>query len=822
MSKKIVAESFSDAAKKKIYIGLWFAAMLPFLVIVSLLLMQSDDELPAVEMLDNPPELLASVIYADDSETELGRYWKVNRTTVNYEDISPFVVDALISTEDERFMEHSGVDFPGLGRAVVKLGSNGGASTISQQLAKLLFTLQNRERENAARAAGEDVPERRGGIIGRIDEKAQENIIATRLEKRYTKEEIVAMYLNQFDFLYNAVGIENAAKVYFNTTPKLLTKSQSACLVGMVKNPSLYNPRSYQIRDYKSVLAARKEVTLSQITNREVSDARAADSLLIHQRRNQVLMQWLINSDKGNEALHVKLSRAEYDQLKNEPIKIDYQPVDHKEGLAPYFRESLRKELTDLFEAKGENGKLKIAKKDGSAYNIYSDGLKIYTTINVSMQTYAEQAMERHLGEYLQAEFTKNNMRQKRFPFSNTYNGAAITDEQIESIMKRARKGSERFSMMRAAGASDSEISKAFNKQTAMRVFSWKGEFDTIMTPNDSIKYYKNFLHAGLMSVEPQTGFIKAWVGGTNINHFAYDHVKQGRRQVGSTIKPFVYGTALAMGSAKPCTHFSGGYCVDLEDGNGNVTGRWCPSGEAAGSMAQGLASSSNPTTVAVMSTMGGYSGPKTIAKLLRDLDINLDPSFEVPAMCLGPMDLSLYEMVGAQSMWVNNGIYNRPTAIVRIEDRNGNVIYSADGYSKEVMNANVAYETLNMMKGVISGGTGSRLRGSAAYGGIKYPMAGKTGTTQSNSDAWFMGLTPELVTGVWVGAEDKQVRFSSTGIGQGASSALPIFGYYMNKIYADPKLKISTGDFKVPANYDGSLFRCDGSDNPGNVPDFF
>lgn len=823
MATNKATETFSDRAKRNIYIVLWLGALSPFLVIVSLLLMQSDDDLPAVEMLDNPPELLASVVYADDGTTELGRYWKVNRTTVNYEDISPYVIDALIATEDERFLEHSGVDFKGLGRAVAKMGSAGGASTITQQLAKLLFTLQNREREDAARAAGEDVPMRRGGIWGRIDEKAQENIIATRLEKRYTKEEIITMYLNQFDFLYNAVGIENAAKVYFNKKPKDLTKIEAACLVGMVKNPSLYNPRTYQIKDYRSNIAANKEIQTNQVSQTDINAARAEDSLRIHRRRDQVLMQWLKNSDKGNEALRNKITREEYDQLKMKPIVVDYQPVDHKEGIAPYFRESLRKELTELFSSKDKSGKLLYAKKDGTPYNIYSDGLKIYTTINVSLQQYAEEAMAKHLGEDLQKEFDKNNKNRKRFPFADTYNGQKITDEQIANIMKRARKGSERYISMSAAGVSESEINKSFDRPVSMKVFAWKGDIDTIMTPNDSIRYYKNFLHAGLISVEPQTGFVKAWVGGVNISHFAYDHVKQGKRQVGSTIKPFVYGTALAMGVCKPCTRFEGGYCVDLEDGNGNVTGRWCPAGEAAGTMAGGLASSSNPTTVAVMSTMGGYSGPKTIAKLMRDLDIDLDPSFEVPSMCLGPMDLSLYELVGAQAMWVNNGIFNRPTTILRIEDRNGNVIYSADGYSKEVMNENVAYETLQMMKGVISSGTGNSLRQAwRPYGGLTAPMAGKTGTTQGNADGWFMGLTPDLVTGVWVGAEDKQVRFQSMAYGQGARMALPIFGYYMQKVYKDQKLGISQADFAVPITYDPSVFACDGDDNTEKPIDFF
>ena len=348
-----------------------------------------------------------------------------------------------------------------------------------------------------------------------------------------------------------------------------------------------------------------------------------------------------------------------------------------------------------------------------------------------------------------------------------------------------------------------------------MSVFTYGGLKDTVMTPNDSIRYYKGYLHAGLISIEPQTGFVKAWVGGVDISHFAYDHVKQGRRQVGSTMKPFVYGTALAMGVVKPCNTFQEGmdYCVHKAEG-----GVWCAKGDIpyGRTISWALSNSNNPGTVAVMAMMGGYAGPKTIAKLMRDVDINVRPEDEVPALCLGPIDLSLYEMTGAQSMWVNNGIYNRPVTVLRIEDRNGNVIYQDEGYSKEVMNETDAYEVLKMMKGTVSGGTAGRLRSSAAYGGFTQPMAGKTGTTQGNADAWYMGLTPDLVTGVWVGAEDKQVRFESMEWGQGARAAMPIFGFYMQKVYKDAKLKTSQDDFKVPANYDPVKHQC-GNDGYGD-----
>lgn len=811
---------FSDKTKKRLNIAFWAFAAMPFLVITGLLLLQSEDDLPPVAMLDNPPELLASVVYASDGETELGRYWRVNRTSVEYKEISPYVTDALIATEDERFMQHSGVDFKALGRAVVNVGGAGGASTISQQLAKLLFTLQQREREELARAMGESVESGSSGrlsrIMRRVNEKARENIIATRLEKRYTKEEIITMYLNQFDFLYNAVGIENAAKVYFNKKPKDLTKDEAAMLVGMCKNPSLYNPYGYKVKNYRRIIASNKGVAPEAVSREEIMAKRSEDSLRAVSRRNQVLMQWLKNSNSNNEALRNKLTQEEYDQLKLKPIKVDFQLVDHKQGMAPYFRESLRKELTNLLREKKEDGSWKYARPDGLPYDIYSDGLKIYTTIDANLQEYAEKAVERHLKENLQSVFDQQNRGLKNWPFTNQ-----INKDQVESIMKTARKGAQRYASLESLGYSESEILQNFKTPVPMRVFSWDGEIDTVMAPDDSIRYYKSFLHAGLISIEPQTGFVKAWVGGANFDHFAFDHVRQGKRQVGSTIKPFVYATAMAMGAVKPCTMFENrAYCVDLQNASGQVDGRWCPNnagGSEAGSVSAstGLAMSMNNITVGVMSQMGGYAGPKNISKLLKDVDINLRPEDEVPAMCLGIMDLSLYEMVAAQCIFANQGIYNRPTTVLRIEDRSGNVIYSAKSYSKEVLNAGVAYETLLMMKKVITQGTGGSLRSGRSWGNVLAPTAGKTGTTQNNSDGWFMGLTPELVTGVWVGAEDRSVRFRSMDWGQGARMALPIYGYYMQQVYKDPVVALSTTDFEVPASYDSKRFQCTGSELP-------
>lgn len=811
--------SFSPKEHKRATIIFWLIATFPLYFIGALLLFQSEDNLPPVAMLDNPPELLASVIYADDGETELGRYWKINRTSVEYKDISTNVTDALIATEDERFYEHSGVDFRALGRAIVNVGGAGGASTITQQLAKQLFTLQIREREELARASGLDIGKEPSTKIGRIweriNEKARENIIATRLESRFTKEEIITMYLNQFDFLYNAVGISNASKVYFNKKPKDLSKIEAAMLVGMCKNPTLYNPYTFKIKNYRSFLARKKGVDPNTITAIEISAARANDSLRAVARRNQVLMQWLVNSNEANTALKHTITREEYDVLSKKPIVTNYQVVDHKKGIAPYFREYLRNEVTELLSTKKEDGSLMYKREDGMPYDIYRDGLRIYTTLNANMQEYAEYALERHLKETLQPQFDRNNRGMKNWPFSNS-----LSADEVKNILNSSMKRSDRYINMANAGASEEEIRRAFNEPTEMRVFSWNGERDTVMTPMDSIRYYKSFLQAGLLSVEPSTGFIKAWVGGANIDHFAYDHVKLGKRQVGSTIKPFVYAAGVMMNVIKPGLVIPNiSYCVDLYDPSGNPDGQWCPrnsDGSGKGgtiSIQRGLSNSMNNVVVYVMKQMGALAGPKTVAKLLKDMGIVLNENDVVPAMCLGSMDLSLFELVGGQATFVNKGIFNNPTSILRIEDRAGHVIYNAKTTSKEALNETVAYTILKMMKGVVQGGTASRLRGGSEYGNIPYPTAGKTGTTQNNSDGWFVGLTPDLATGVWVGAEDRGVRFRSTDQGQGARTALPIYGYYMNKVYKDPKLAISTTDFEAPANYDNSVFNLTGSE---------
>lgn len=810
--------SLSPEENKKFTIYFWILSLFPFLLVSSLFLFQSEDDLPPVELLDNPPEIQASLIIAKKSEKEdtvIGRFWLVNRTSVKYRQISPFVIDALISTEDERFMSHSGIDFKGLARSIFSLGSKGGASTIPQQLAKLLFTLQKRQEEEIARAKGETLAARVGGFFGkfrRINEKVQENIIAKRLEERYTKEEIITMYLNQFDFLYNAVGIENAARVYFNKAPINLTKAEAAMLVGMCKNPDLYNPYSYQVDNYRRKIANNKGIPTSQVSQAEIDGRRSKDSLRAVERRNQVLYQWLKNSEDENDALRTKITREEFDKLKVTPVATNFKSLDHKEGMAPYFRESMRNEVTEILSEKNDDGTLKYLKEDGTPYNIYRDGLKIYTTLNPTLQRHAEYAVERHIKEDMQPAFDQNNKSLKNYPFANS-----VSPQMIEKIMDNARRSTERYRKLVEAGASADDIKRSFETPCAMRVFSWRGERDTTMTPNDSIRYYKAFLHAGLVSIDPQTGFVKAWVGGVNFKHFSYDHVRLGKRQVGSTIKPFVYATALSMKVASPCMTFTPEQCaVIVENEDGSEKSRYTPAGEPAKNVKDGLALSSNPTTAAVMQTMGSFNsyrkkgGPYEVEKFLKKVEIKLNPNDVVPSMALGVMDLSLFEMVAAQCIFANNGYYVRPTTIERITDRNGKVIYSSDTkiFRDQALNSTVAYEVLKMMKGGVAYGTGWSLRSGRPWGGITAPTAGKTGTTQGNSDAWFMGLTPKLVTGVWVGAEDRVVRFRSTAMGQGARVALPIYGYYMQRAYRD-KIFSTYEDFRQPQDYDPMMFDC-------------
>lgn len=746
MAKK--KSSGSNEPTKKWIKALWIIGLLPFFGLATLLVIASFD-LPDSKTLENPPDTQASIIYADNGE-EMGRYWRVNRVSVAYNQISQNVFSALIATEDARFYKHNGIDFRALGRAIVgsAMGKDaGGASTLSQQLAKLLFTKRARTK------------------MQRYWQKVGENILAVKLERKFSKEEIMTMYLNRMDFLFNAVGIGTAAKVYFNKSAADLNMQESAMLIGMLKNPDYYNPRKFPER-----------------------------ALL---RRNTVLEQWVKFSDA--EGVTIKLSKEECDSLKELPIVLDYQVADHKRGVAPYFREVLRQDLSKILNEKNEKGELKYAKEDGEPYNLYEDGLRIYTTINIDYQLAAEKGVERHLKEQLQPQFDKNNKSTTNFPFSNS-----VSKEQVDMLMQSARKRSTRYKNGKSLGLSEDEIMKQFDVPARMTVFSWSGDKDTVMTPNDSIRYYKSFLRAGLISIEPQTGFVKAWVGGINFDHFSYDQVKQGKRQVGSTIKPFIYSAAIRFGVTTPCSVYPVvQYCIQIPHGKGFKS--WCPRGQTGGSSSVkgALASSSNPITVLLMSKMGATQGPAAVAQLMRDLGIELREEDITPAMCLGSMDLSLFEMVGAQAAFANKGLFIKPTVIMRIEDRFGKVIYEPEPEAKEAMSEELAYTTVTMMKGAIQGGTASSLRSSRPWGGITYPTAGKTGTTQNNSDGWFIGITPDLVTGVWVGAEDRAIRFRSMEWGQGARMALPIYGYFMQQLYANPKVKISKGDFEVPQDYE-------------------
>ena len=835
-----MAENKASISKKEkaiLTFVFWFGMLLPMMLVFSIYLMQSEEDLPPVSMLDNPPELLASEVIAKTEtgqDTIIGHYWKINRSSVKYREISPYVIDALISTEDERFYEHSGIDFRALVRAASSGGKSGGASTITQQLAKQLFTLQKRakERENGSK---ESV---RISTFSRIHEKAQEHIIATRLEQRYTKEEIITMYLNQFDFLYNAVGIESAAKVYFNKSAIELSKNEAAILVGMCKNPSLYNPFSYKNKNYATKIALKRNIAVSNVSLKEIREAKAKDSTRSIARRNQVLYQWLRNSENNNVSIKNKLTRKEYEKLCKEPIIVDYHSVDHKEGMAPYFRIELKKEVQGLLKRKNNSGKYIHAKRDGTPYDIYEDGLKIYTTINTSLQQKAEDALVQHLSgsdpsginkrvKSWQERFDKTiRYKKKKYPFLKS-----TPDKTIKNHLRKRVRGSRRYSSLKRAGVAESEILKIFDSPKEMRVFTWRGEVDTVMTPNDSIVHMLSFLQSGLISLEPKTGFVRAWVGGINFKYFEDDQVRKVKRQVGSTIKPFIYATALELGSVKPCTKFTKEDCQVIEvDNSGKIVEKdqnpYIPNFKNMdnvdwmardGLLENGLIQSNNPTTAAVFGSMGPVNssleigGPFQLDKLLKKMNIFIPRDQLVPSMCLGTMDLSLYELVAAQCVFVNNGVFTKPTIIERIEDRNGKVIYNAEQETEQVLSPGVAYEVLKLMKGVVQRGTGASLRGSYnPWGGITYPTAGKTGTTQGNAVGLFMGLTPDLVTGVSTGGMFKEIAFEFTSDGQGARMALPIYGYYMQKIYADRGIKISREDFMEPLDYIPERFECE------------
>ncbi len=745
MAKKTKKEHKQSGFIKYI-IGFWLLFLTGLLAVVMFFLLASWDvfgEMPSFEQLENPETNLATEVFSSDGKT-LGKYYNENRTPIKFEDLSENLVQALIATEDERYYNHSGIDARGTARALLYMGSKGGASTLSQQLAKQLFH-------------GEGAKD----ILGRVTQKVKEWIIAVRLERSYTKEEILAMYFNIYDFNNNAVGVRSASRIYFGgKEPHELKIEEAAVLAGMFKNSSLYNPR----RNPEGV------------TN----------------RRNVVLKQM---------AKVGYISEEEKDSLQKLPLKINYQPESHQSGLATYFRMFLREFLKDWAK---EN-----PKEDGSTYNIYRDGLKVYTSIDAKMQAYAEEAVQEHM-KNLQAEFDRQNKKNKTKPFRG------ISQKSIDNIINRAIKNSSRYKQMLKNGASEKEILASFNEKTEMSVFTWNNprqEKDTIMTPLDSIYYYKSFLNTGMMSMEPQTGEVKAWVGGINFRHFKYEHVKQARRQVGSTFKPFVYATAIDQLQLSPCYELPNTRHT-IPAGSHGVTDDWTPknsSGKYGGmvNLKQALANSLNTITARLIDKIG----PEPVIDLLDKLGVdtsNIDP---VAAIALGSVDLSVFEMVSAYSTFANKGVYVKPVIVTRIEDKNGTILYQHVPETRDVMSEEAAYVTINLMEGVTRGGSGTRLRTSGwtpeyykkVVTGHPYkltnPIAGKTGTTQNQSDGWFMGVVPNLTTGVWVGGEDRSVHFSSITYGQGATMALPIWGSYMKKIYNDPELDVSKGDFEKPEN---------------------
>ena len=734
--------------------------------------------MPDIDDLQNPISRSATQVFSSDGKL-LGtwNYNKENRVLVGYKDIPKHLVDALIATEDVRFREHSGIDFIALGRAIVKRGllgqsSAGGGSTITQQLAKQLYS-------GTA-----------SSTFTRLLQKPIEWVIAVKLERTYTKEEIVALYLNYFDFLHNAVGIKTASETYFGKQLADLDINESALLVGLCKNPSLFNPLRYP-----------EKAT---------------------QRRNVVLGQ-MLKADY--------ISQAAFDSLSAQPLKLNFHRIDHKEGLAPYLREYLRQYLmadrprrsdypdwnyrqfvvdSIAWETDPQYGWCnKHSKKDGSHYNVYEDGLKVYTTIDSRMQRYAEESVMAHVGKYLQPAFDKENRKKPNAPFSS-----ALTKKQVDAIMGRSVQQSERYIKMKAAGCSYDEIHEAFHRKTSMTVFSYHGEVDTTMTPLDSIRYYKSFLRAGFMSMDPTNGYVKAYVGGPNYTYFMYDMVSTGYRQVGSTIKPFLYSLAMENGMT-PCDLAPNVQQTYIVAGQ-----QWTPRNSSRSrygemvSLKWGLSQSNNWISAYLMSRLS----PDQFVGLLHSFGINNPDIHPSMALCLGPCEVRVAEMVSAYTTFVNHGIRTSPVFVSRIEDNNGNVLEEFHPRMNEVISAEAADKMVTMLRSVIDGGTGGRIRFKYNIGG---EIGGKTGTTNRNADAWFIGFTPQLVSGCWVGGEDRDIHFDSMTYGQGASMALPIWAYYMKKIYKDKTLGYSESvPFDMPKDFNPCASYSSGDDGSSETDD--
>ena len=693
-------------------------------------------EMPTFEELENPETNLATEIISADGKL-LGTYYIENRSNVSYADISPDLIHALISIEDVRFYEHSGIDKIALFRVAKGIATGnsdqGGGSTITQQLAKNLFP------------RGENLSKTKLVI-----RKLQEWVTATKLEYNYSKDEIIAMYLNTVFYGHNAYGIKKATETFFGKEPDEITMEEAALLAGVVNAPSKFSPR------------------------------RHPDNAI--NRRNLVLKRMETNG---------YITEAEYDSISQIPIDLSHFGIlDHNAGQATYFREFLRGEMHEWAKTH--------YKQDGTPYNIYKDGLRIYTTIDSRMQQYAEEAVREHLALDLQPAFYEHWKGDPKAPF------VLKDEEEVEKIMMLSMKRSERYRVLKKAGWPMDSIIANFNEPTEMTLFSWDGPIDTVLSPMDSIRYSKFFLQSALMSVETGTGHVKAYVGGDDFRFFQYDHVTQAKRQVGSTFKPFLYALAMQEGEYTPCTKVPNiSYSIQLSDGKfwepkdsgktkfgEEVTLRWA------------LAHSNNRISAYLMKRFG----PEAVIQMARRMGVTSDiPA--VPSICLGVCDLSLYEMVGAMSTFANKGVYVKPIFITKIEDKNGNVIETFKAEQHEAMDEVTAYKMIELMKGVVYEGTGVRLR--YKYG-LRNPIAGKTGTTQNQSDGWFMGITPDLTTGIWTGAEDRSVHFKTITLGQGSNMALPIWALYMKKVYSDPTLHISQGDFQKPLSNVDLEFDCD------------
>ena len=716
--------------------------------------------MPDIEDLQNPINRFATQVYSSDGKV-IGTWNlnKENRIVIPYKKMSPYLVQALVATEDERFYEHSGIDFRALGRAIIKRGilgqtNAGGGSTITQQLAKQLYS-------STAQSAAQ-----------RMLQKPIEWVIAIKLERYYTKEEIIALYLNYFDFLHNAVGIKTAANTYFNKEPKDLTMCEAATLIGLCKNPSLFNPVRYPERAKE-----RRNVVLSQMVKAGYMD------------------------------------RAEYQNYSSEPLTLNFHRTDHKDGTATYLREFLRQYMmakrpvrTDYpswnkvqFVADSiawDTDPLygwcnKNFKKDGSPYNVYSDGLKVFTTIDSRMQKYAEEAVYQHVARYLQPAFDKENKPKPSSPYSDK-----LTPQQIRNILNRSITQSERWRTMKAAGCTPEEIKEAFRKKIEMTVFTYHGDIDTLMSPLDSIRYYKGFLRSGFMSMDPKTGAVKAYVGGLDYPHFMYDMVSLGRRQVGSTIKPFLYSLAMENGFT-PCDYAPNRQRTYI------VGGRpWTPRNVSHARYGQmvplkwGLAQSNNWISAYLMSKLN----PNQFVQILHDFGIHNPDIHPSLSLCLGPCEVSVSEMVSAYTVFANHGIRTAPMFVSRIEDNEGNTIATFQPRMNEVIGAANAMKMLTMLMGVVDNGTAGRLRYRYNFQG---QIGAKTGTTNNNSDGWFIGFTPQLVSGCWVGGEDRDIHFDRGQMGQGATMALPIWAIFMKKVYADRSLGIDPmAKFDLPEDY--------------------